>query len=377
MIERKTTDKKKENRRELNNRGFLLLLYLFVPTLLYLSLTVYLYCNEKHNIESEANRYFLMESPFWADSIMCMNDINMKVDPLDTRFYAVERCKKYRIVDDHDGNCTIPGRYIHEKNYWYFFMRQNNLRLVSSGRYDIAVADSLWREQLWRNDLKVETSLILNRGELRDMFPTKDSLNEDCSIVSDTSRIIDFDAAYRTDTSFVSFRNLISIIGFVDVPSSLILKRIGSTLFLFTAVFVIYILFILIKGILWAYMGSSDKVLFLGNAFVLAGKRMFVYADGSEKRISANELLALQMLAKNNGHRVAIMDIEAVCWKGYADESARKNFNNLFAMLSKAFASVSHVTLKREKSEVVYMENTNFIDRIMREVRFVVYLLRN
>jgi hypothetical protein len=377
MIKSEMSDKKKRNIRELSNRGILMMMYLFVPTLLYLSLTLYFYYNEKHNIESEANRYFVMESPYWADSITCMNDINMFYYPLNTEWYKVERCMQHRVIQDYHGSCTIPGKYIHEKNYLYFFMRQNNLHLVSSGRYDIAVADSLWKESLWRNGLKVETSLIMNKGELRDMFPTKDSLNEAFTLVSDTSRIIDFDAAYRTDTSFVSFRNLISIVGFVDVPSSLIFERISSLLIFFTLVFVTYILFILMKGIVWIYMRNSDKVHFLGNAFVLGKNRILVYADGSARRIGANELLVLQMLAKNNGRSVAISDIEALCWKGYADESAQKNFNSLFSSLLKNVAAVAHVSLKREKNDVVYVENTNFVDRIMREMRMIVYLLKN
>jgi hypothetical protein len=83
------------------------------------------------------------------------------------------------------------------------------------------------------------------------------------------------------------------------------------------------------------------------------------------------------MLAKNNGRSVAISDIEALCWKGYADESARKNFNSLFSSLLKNVAAVAHVSLKREKNDVVYVENTNFVDRIMREMRMIVYLLKN
>ncbi len=369
-----------KRKREFNSvdRKFAFLLYLLVPTMLYVSLAVYLYNIEKSSIVGEANRYFIKEAPFWADSIYCFSDINMVIDELYTNGYIVERCQKYRVVDDYHGNCTVPGKWIHEKNYYLHFNRLNNLRLFSSGHYDIAIADSLWNAQLWRNGIKVNTSLIMTRRELRDVFPSRDSFNPNAPAVSDTSRVIDFEDAYVTDTAHLSFRNMFDIVGLVDVPFALVVERIWPVLLMFTILFVIYLLFLLLKGVVWMYRGSSDNtILFIGNAFVIGDRRVVVFADGAEKRISANELLGLQMLAKNNGRRIAIKEITDVCWKGYVEESARKNFNQLFASMSKTLASVAHVTLKREKNEVLYLENTNFINRIVREVRLVVYLIKN
>ena len=44
------------------NRIVMLLLYLLLPTAAYLSAVLYLYNSEKHNIESEANRFLMSEA---------------------------------------------------------------------------------------------------------------------------------------------------------------------------------------------------------------------------------------------------------------------------------------------------------------------------
>ena len=358
------------------NRIVMLLLYLLLPTAAYLSAVLYLYNSEKHNIESEANRFFLREAPYWCDSIRTVKKMKITIPEIYTDEYKTDRCSKYRVISDYHGNCTVPGKHIYEKSYLQHKMKQSNIELVSQGLYDIAVADSLWNNQLRRNGIDVETALILIKKELREVFPTKDSLNADATAVSDTSRTMDFDAAFRTDTARISHIDLVSVVGFVDVPFALIFSRLGIILILLTVIFAVYLLFMLFRGIVWLYVENINKeIIFIGDAFVLLNEKVVLCSNGERKNLSGNELIILQMLIESKGY-VKIHDIIATCWKGHMEESGRKSFNVAFSALNKALTDVAHVSLKREKNEIMCIENCNILNRFMRELRLILHIVK-
>ena len=208
------------------------------------------------------------------------------------------------------------------------------------------------------------------------MFPTKDSLNADATAVSDTSRTMDFDAAFRTDTARISHIDLVSVVGFVDVPFALIFSRLGIILILLTVIFAVYLLFMLFRGIVWLYVENINKeIIFIGDAFVLLNEKVVLCSNGERKNLSGNELIILQMLIESKGY-VKIHDIIATCWKGHMEESGRKSFNVAFSALNKALADVAHVSLKREKNEIMYIENCNILNRFMRELRLILHIVK-
>ena len=358
-------------------RRLLILLYLLLPTLTYLFTMFIIYDNEKRNIESEVNRHFHYEAPHWCDSIRYGKNMKITIKGYNSAKYKVDRVQKHRVIADHHGNCTVPGKHIYEKNYFLHNNKQSNLELASAGMYDIVYADSLWEAQLRRQGLKVNTALIMTTKELRDVFPTKDSLNRHAVAVSDTSRIIDFDAAFRTDTAYISHRDLIGIVGFAHIPFTFILQRTSLMQIMLTAIFLLYLLYITMKSLVWLNLKNLDKkVMFIGNAVVVKKEKIMLCANGKESKLKTNELAILKILTDSNG-RVNIQDIIDLCWKGFTEESARKNFNGTYSTLCKSLENAANVSLKREKNEIIYIEKSNFFNRIMRETRLILYILKH
>jgi hypothetical protein len=145
---------------------------------------------------------------------------------------------------------------------------------------------------------------------------------------------------------------------------------------LLTVIFAVYLLFMLFRGIVWLYVENINKeIIFIGDAFVLLNEKVVLCSNGERKNLSGNELIILQMLIESKGY-VKIHDIIETCWKGHMEESGRKSFNVAFSALNKALADVAHVSLKREKNEIMCIENCNILNRFMRELRLILHIVK-
>ena len=369
-------DKEKEKDYRPKHR-LLIPLYLLLPTLTYLFTMFIIYDNEKRNIESEVNRYFHYEAPHWCDSIRYGKNMKITIKGYYSAKYKVDRVQKHRVIADHHGNCTVPNKHIYEKNYFLHNNKQSNLELASSGMYDIVYADSIWEAQLRRQGLNVNTALIMTTKKLRDVFPTKDSLNLHAVAVSDTSRIIDFDAAFRTDTAYISHRDLVGIVAFAQIPFTFILQRTCLMMIMLTAIFLLYLLYIATKSLVWLNLKNLDrKVIFIGNAVIVKKEKIMLCANGKEHKMMTKELEILKILNENNG-RVEIQSIIEQCWNSFTEESGRKNFNGSYSTLCKSLENAANVSLKREKNEIIYIDKSNFFNRFIRETRLVLYILKH
>ena len=350
--------------------------YIFMlPLAFFLFVAIQLYINERKAVADIVSHDFKRELPYMYDSILYIEDEYMVRGEYtsDHHNYRQQQQRPLTRISATD-TVIVAWQYINEPNIYLY--EKKIMGFVAFGREEtddvnniIDDMDSLWNESLKRAQIDAETAIVANWRDVKEMFPTKDSFNVNAPIQSDTSRMIAFSRAFRTDSISISFQNHVSIEGYAVVSPLSIIKRLELPYTIIATIALIYIL--LLAGIyLYDAIHYRRKyILFMGDTMLHMLDNSIIFADGTSKKLGSNEYAMLRILERE--HTTPIGVIEDEVWPDSQSAAKRKNFNVAFSRLSNMLKEINHITLQRDKENIIYTQSTTAKMRVRLYMKFL------
>ena len=135
------------------------------------------YRDSKAEVHERINERFVEEVPNWLNTIS--NILQMPQGGVYDRLESVRKTKT-TILSAKD-TVEISVRYFPRTDYEWW-LRKNLESVLVSNMYDSTIADSLFSNLLTSMGIEAEATTELHVKELKEMFPTEDSMNADAPI---------------------------------------------------------------------------------------------------------------------------------------------------------------------------------------------------
>jgi hypothetical protein len=339
-----------------------------------------LYSNEKKAVAEIVRLDFLREAPYWIDSIGYINDYYSYSSYKDSE-QSEEKRKQQRPYIVMTAEYTL---YINRKYMNYPFLEEqrrletsiylNELKTKGGFGYNITQVDSLWNCSLRRAGIEAETSIVLHRRMLRELFPRKDSINIDAPVRADTSRVVTFGRAICTDCVSIGFTHQGEIRGFAVVSPLSIIKRLAIP---YTIIALIALFYLLLPpiGILTGAVGyRRNYIRFVGDAVFHLLTNEIIYGNGTCNKLGLNEFAILRMLVQSPV--VSIEEIKSALWPDSTVKAQGKSFNVAFSSLCNILKEVDDITIERGAEEIILTDSTTKGVRRWQHFKAMIDILR-
>ena len=353
--------------------------YLFLlPPMFFVLIALLLYSNEKKAVAEIVRLDFLREAPHWVDSLAYIND-QFLYSPYHDSEQSKERRKQQRpyIVITAEYTLYISRKYLN----FPFLEERRRIKtsafldiVESKDEYDIRQVDSLWNCSLRRAGIEAETSIVLHRRMLKDLFPAKDSINIDAPVRADTSHVVTFGRAICTDSVSIGFPHEGEIRGFAVVSPLSIIKRLVVP---YTIIALITLLYLLLPpiGILTGAVGyRRNYIRFVGDAVFHLLTNEIIYGNGTRNKLGLNEFAILRMLVQSPV--VSIEEIKSALWPDSTVKAQGKSFNVAFSSLCNILKEVDDITIERGAEEIILTDSTTKGVRRWQRFRAMIDILR-
>ena len=335
--------------------------YLFLlPPMFFVLIALLLYSNEKKAVAEIVRLDFLREAPHWVDSLAYINDDFLYSASYDSE-QSKERRKQQRPIILKTAEYTL---YISRKYLNFPFLEEQRriktsafLDIVESkDEYDIRQVDSLWNCSLRRAGIEVETSIVLHRRMLKDLFPAEDSINIDAPVRADTSRVVTFGRAICTDSISIGFPHQGERRGFAVVSPLSIIKRLAIPYTIIALITLLYLLLPPITILIGAVGYRRNYIRFVGDAVLHLLTNEIIYGNGSCNKLGLNEFAILRMLVQSPV--VSIEEIKSAIWPDSTVKAQGKSFNVAFSSLCNILKEVDEITIERGAEEIILTDST-------------------
>lgn len=354
-----------------------LILYL-LPLLFFFLSAFMLYENEKRSVSGIINNNFLRELPHFSDSIIWIQQKFIYFTRYDNEWYKRRRETDipHKYIMENPSNrklidtIYISPKYLYSPNVLQYDKKvSNSISLAYQERLHLNIRDSLWNQSLKRANIDAETSIIVGLRQLKDMFPAKDSFNAEAPVTSDTSRFIDFNSAFCTDSVILGVQNQATFRGYAHVSPLAVIRRLVVP-YSFMALFVMF--YLLLPPFLWLrkVVGYRHRcVRFVGDAMLHLLDNEIVCNDGSRKRLGVNEFAILCKLVA--GRRLLLNEMQDELWPASDAVARGRSFNVSFSKLNSVLKDVERITLLRDEASVELIDSTTLRERLSQYVQFV------
>lgn len=355
--------------------------YLFLlPPMFFVLIALLLYSNEKKAVAEIVRLDFLREAPHWVDSLTYINDHFHY-----SAYYDSEKSKERRkqqlpyICVNSEGKIYIERKYLNypfleEQCRFNTSIYLDQPEATGNYCYNITQVDSLWNCSLRRAGIEAETSIVLHRRMLRELFPRKDSINIDAPVRADTSRVVTFGRAICTDCVSIGFTHQGEIRGFAVVSPLSIIKRLVVP---YTIIAFITLLYLLLPpvGILTGAVGyRRNYIRFVGDAVFHLLTNEIIYGNGTRNKLGLNEFAILRMLVQSPV--VSIEEIKSALWPDSTVKAQGKSFNVAFSSLCNILKEVDEITIERGAEEIILTDSTTKGVRRWQRFRAIIDILR-
>lgn len=358
--------------------------YLFLlPPMFFVLIALLLYSNEKKAVAEIVRLDFLREAPHWVDSLGYIND-----DFIYSAYKDSEQSKEKRkqqrpyIFKTAEYTLYISRKYLN----FPFLEEQRRIKtsvfldivfldiVESKDEYDIRQVDSLWNCSLRRAGIEAETSIVLHRRMLKDLFPAKDSINIDAPVRADTSRVVTFGRAICTDCVSIGFPHQGEIRGFAVVSPLSIIKRLALPYTIIALITLLYLLLPPVTIMAGAVGYRRNYIRFVGDAVFHLLTNEIIYGNGTCNKLGLNEFAILRMLVQSPV--VSIEEIKSAIWPDSTVKAQGKSFNVAFSSLCNILKEVDEITIERGAEEIILTDSTTKGVRRWQRFRAMIDILR-
>ena len=272
-----------------NKTKILNIIYILISVILLSVSYIYNYNDSKERIYCRINEQFKEDASHWGDSIQEI--LGMKRSGT----YSYDMEKPTTTMFSKEDTIEISVRYFPRNNLKYWLSKNNETALLSSRHYSHAVTDSLFERMLTRIGIEAESATELYIKSLKEMFPTKDSMNINAPIrETRRNRLVE---GFTTDTVGIGICDQGQLIGKVSIENSIIVEKMD-----WIAWYQVVLLVILgVVYVVIVYINKKSNYLhnlhFIGNTCIDFNKNIIYYPDGKAYLITGIKTTLLKLLA--------------------------------------------------------------------------------
>lgn len=159
------------------NRRFTYI-YILLAVMLLAASYLLNYRDSKVAMQSRINEQFREAVPHWLNTIS--NILQIPQGGLYDRLESVRRTKT--TIFSAKDTVEISVRYLPRTDYEWWLRKNLESLLIRGNLYDSTLADSLFSNLLTSLGIEAEAATELHVKDLKEMFPTEDSMNVDAPI---------------------------------------------------------------------------------------------------------------------------------------------------------------------------------------------------
>lgn len=332
------------------------------------------YVHERDVVIDAVNQNFQREAPLWVDSIMVINE----------EYYYSSGGKRQRPTatlrfTDKYGSYEVAAKFHYHPDYTI----RERLHLTSTMLgdrdclYDVPLVNRVWTSTLQREGIHVETAVELYYRNLREMFPTPDSLNRLAEVFRMESHPFDYEASVRTDTVGIGICDQGQLVGHVVISPSFIMERMQKNVRVGIVVWMIFG----IMGLAMFYaefllMRQRHVIVPIGTSFLNLKTRGLTYKDGTTRIMGKIPFAILTTLLEAEGRKVPQKTIIDAHWPKIDAEDQRNNLNVNNKRLRDILNDGKHLVLVNDREYIILNEKMNWVESRLRTLRFVCFVMR-
>ena len=301
----------------MNKKSIVQACLIFIAT--YSLLFAFGYANKRKFIKNDINKLFFEKMQHIHDSIAKVDSLPW----LTTRnfnsydYFEARPCTIYSEED----TCIVAAKYQISGDQYKHDVQMTQSMFIQSDSYNIAVADSVWKQQLKNAGYNVDVALQLLYKSLFDMFPTPDSLVTNVANTLASNRRLQGNNVFVTDTVALGFCKQGLIVSHIELPTSVVIAKTGFFDWKFVLAATIALLFIVVTYIRYIKANAITKItvqqttIILGNIiYDCSTHTLRNIANGQTIKLPTIQAKIMELLARAEEHIVTKADICREVW---------------------------------------------------------------
>ena len=295
----------------------------------------------RSEIRNDINVSFRKLAPFWPDSINRIKDI-FRCGSYNTDYYKKRNPKRFVWAE---GDVTISPNFCHPQRMEDYFRVKDATALMNTEDYDLHIVDSLWNGVLHRAGHPVAATVTLDAKDLREMFPTPDTLvTEGITVKHYESRPHPTASYWETDSVAIGICNHGILVGRVNISMGYVASAMSWWTYehtLLVALMVLATLYFLWQNFVENFK-RADK-LWMGCSVLDAKTGVIISLEsGKTGKLSKNNLEFLLKILKSPQRELAKQAICDLFWPKRELKECTSVYNTFVSRLRSELATIDH-----------------------------------
>lgn len=269
----------------------------------------------KKSLQSSVDLAFHTEVYGWGDSITRLKSL-----PYSRRYHsnAYINKKRTRIIIDGD-TIEIARRYYYPVDYSEYCRRNIETALILTDNFDTNIVDSLFDGVMRSLNIKANVAVELHVKDLRQMFPSGDTMCIDAPVVNVLSTKKMNDGFVIGPVGF-GICNHALLYGFVDIPTSEIISKMNKLDSIQKIIIFLFILYVFVWYVYRKYsplfFAYKKNVWLVGNTCIDLNKNVVYLWSGVCKPIVGNRVVLIKLLLEAApAYKLVKEDVCQKIWK--------------------------------------------------------------
>lgn len=292
-------------------------------------------------IRNEINASFRQLAPFWPDSMNRIKDI-FRYSSYNTDNYKKRNPKRFVWAD---GNVSISPELCHPQRMEDYLIISDATGLMITEKYDLQIVDSLWNGVLHRAGHLATATVTLDAKDLREMFPTPDTLvTEGVTVKHYESRPHPTASYWATDSVAIGICNHGILVGRVDIP----MEHIASAMPWWTYEHTLLVTLTVLATLyfLWQNFVRNFKrtnKLWMGCSVLDAETGVMISLEsGKTTKLSKFNLEFLSKISETPQRELSKQAICDMFWPKRELKGCTSNYNTFISRLRSELAPIDH-----------------------------------
>lgn len=295
----------------------------------------------RSEIRDEINTSFRQLASSWSDSIIKIVD-----EPIlytyDTEHYKKRNVKRFVWAE---GDVSVSPNLFHPERLDDYLVISDATALMTTEDYDLHIVDSLWNGVLHRAGHPATATVTLDAKDLREMFPTPDTLaTEGVTVKHYESRPHPTASYWATDSVAIGICNHGILVGRVDIPMGHIASAMPWWTYEHTLLVTLMVLATLY--FLWQNFVRNFKrtnKLWMGCSVLDAETGVMISLEsGKTTKLSKFNLEFLSKISETPQRELSKQAICDMFWPKRELKGCTSNYNTFISRLRSELAPIDH-----------------------------------
>ena len=324
----------------------------------------------RSEIRDEINTSFRQLAPYWPDSIFRITD-EFRCGSYNSNHYNQRNIKRFVWAD---GDVRISPNLCHPQRMEDYLVISNSTSLMTTEDYDLQIVDSLWNRVLHRAGHRVTATVTLDAKDLREMFPTPDTLvTEGITVKHYESRPHPTVSYWTTDSASIGVCGHGILVGRVDIPASYIASIMPWWTYEHTLS--VMMMMMAVFYLLWKNFVRNFKLadkLWIGCS-VLDTKTgvMISLESGKTTKLSKYNMEFLLKILKTPQHELSKQTVCDMFWPKRDLKDCTSNYNTFISRLRSELAATDRSV------EVKTLPDGSICVTYLRPISRIIFLIRH